>query len=347
MVRCTTKTREHDLAGAIDIHTHFVPDSIRPERGRNPLWPSIERRGDHGAAVMVGGKVFRIIDSRSWDATRRIDDMAADDVDVQVVSPMPELLSHWFPAEDADVLCRHINEGIAALCAAHPRHFIGIGMVPMQDTALAVERLEEIKSLGLRGIEIGTHINGIPLGDARLHEIYAAAEQAGLAVMVHPLHPLGLDRMGGRPELAAVAAFPLETAFAAVSLMSNGITERFPKLRVLLSHGGGALPWILPRLRHARSIGPPLDSLFPRDPGEMVKAFYYDTILYDREALDYLSVKVGKSGLVAGSDYPFTIKQDRPVEFAELALGMTREALADNAGRLLGLEVELLAAANG
>jgi aminocarboxymuconate-semialdehyde decarboxylase len=219
-------------------------------------------------------------------------------------------------------------------------------MVPMQDTSLAIRRLEEIKSLGLRGIEIGTHINGIALGDARLHEIYAAAEQAGLAVMIHPLHPLGLDRMGGRPELAAVAAFPLETAFAAVSLMTHGVTERFPKLRILLSHGGGALPWILPRLRHARTVGPPLDSLFPRDPGEMVKTFYYDTILYNRDALDYLAVKVGKDRLVAGSDYPFTIKQDRPVEFAELALGVAREALANNAGRLLGLDVELLAATN-
>jgi aminocarboxymuconate-semialdehyde decarboxylase len=345
MVRCTKK-RKRSLAGAVDTHTHFVPGSIRSEPGRNPLWPSIERKSDHDAAVMVGGKVFRVIDSRSWDPLRRIDDMAVDDVDVQIVSPMPELLSHWFPAEDADVLCRQINEGIAELCAAHSHHFVGIGMVPMQDPALAVQRLQEVKTLGLRGIEIGTHINGVPLGDARLHEIYAAAEQAGLAVMIHPLHPLGLDRMGGRPELAAVAAFPLETAFAAVSLMTNGVTERFPQLRILLSHGGGALPWILPRLRHARTIGPPLDSLFPRDPGEMVKGYYYDTILYDEEALSYLAAKVGKDRLVAGSDYPFTIKQDRPVAFAERALGMAREALANNASRLLGLEVDSLAAAN-
>jgi len=332
------------VAKAIDIHTHFVPRSIPQEVGRNPLWPSIELRDADGAAVMVGGKVFRIIDSRSWDAGRRIRDMAADDVDVQVVTPMPELLSHWFPASDADALCRHINDGIAELCAAHPRHFAGIGMVPMQDTSLAIRRLEEIKSLGLRGFEIGTHIDGIALGDARLHEIYAAAEQADLVVMIHPLHPLGLDRMGGRPELAAVAAFPLETAFAAVSLMTHGISERFPNLRFLLSHGGGALPWILPRLRHARTIGPPLDSLFPRDPGETVQTFYYDTILYDQDALKYLAVKVGKDRLVAGSDYPFTIKQDRPVEFAELSLGMTRETLANNAGRLLGLNLESLVA---
>ena len=167
------------MAEAIDTHTHFVPSHIPQEPGRNPLWPSIERRGGDGAAVMVGGKVFRVINSRSWDARRRIEDMAADDVDVQVVSPMPELLSHWFPPDDADALCRHVNEGIAALCTAHPRQFIGIGMVPMQDASLAAKRLDEIKSLGLRGIEIGSHIDGVPLGDARLHEVYAAAEQRG------------------------------------------------------------------------------------------------------------------------------------------------------------------------
>jgi aminocarboxymuconate-semialdehyde decarboxylase len=326
------------LAEAIDTHTHFVPRAIPAGNTRNPLWPSVEQKDGDAAAVMVGGKVFRIIDSRSWDAGRRLDDMAADDVDVQVVSPMPELLSHWFPAADADALCRHVNEGIAAVCGAHPQHFIGIGMVPMQDPALAVRRLDELQSLGLRGIEIGTHINGIALGDARLHDIYAAAEQAGLMVMVHPLHPLGLDRMGGRPELAAVAAFPLETAFAAVSLMTHGVTERFPKLRILLSHGGGALPWILPRLQHARTIGPPLNSLFPGSPSEMVQSFYYDTILYDRDALEYLAVKVGRDRLVVGSDYPFTIKQDRPAEFAERALGVARETFAANARQLFGLE---------
>lgn len=329
------------MSEAIDTHTHFVPSSFPPESGRNPLWPSVELRGgDSSAAVMVGGKMFRAVDSRSWDAARRIDDMAADDIDVQVVSPMPELLSHWFPAEDADALARHINEGIAALCEAGSRRFIGVGMLPMQDTTLAVKRMNELKSLGLRAFEIGTHINGMPLGDERLQEVYAAAEQLDLAIMVHPLHPVGLDRMGGRPELAAVAAFPLETAFAAVSLMTNGVLERFPKLRILLSHGGGALPWILPRLRHARGLGPPLESLFARDPAEAVKGFYFDSIVYDKVALEYLAIKVGRNRIAVGSDYPFTIKQDRPAEFAEQALAIPRQTLTANARRWLGFENE-------
>ena len=325
------------MAEAIDIHTHFVPKHIPVEPNRNPLWPSIELK-DGFAAVMVAGKVFRVIDSRSWDAPRRLEDMAADDVDLQVVSPMPELLSHWFPTDDADVLCRHVNRHVAALCDAHKQQFIGIGMVPAQDVQLAAKRLGELKSLGLRGFEMGTHINGVPLGDQRLHDLYAAAAEANLAILVHPLHPTGLDRMGGRPELAAVAAFPLETAFAAVSLMSNGVMEKFPKLRIMLSHGGGALPWILPRLQHSRTIGPPLDGLFAREPSEIARKFYFDSIVYDPAALAFLSAKVGEKAIVVGSDYPFTIKQDRPAVFAEEALSVSRHSLAANAKRWLGFE---------
>lgn len=323
------------MARAIDVHTHFVPDTMPPAAGRNPLWPSIEHRDRNSAAVMVGGKVFRVIDSRSWDADRRLQDMRSDDVDVQVVSPMPELLSHWFPADDADLLSDHINSAIARLCAAHPQSFVGIGMAPVQDPALAARRMSGIKASGLCGIEIGTHINGVALGDPRMHELYAAAEEADLAIMIHPLHPSGLERMAGRPELAAVAAFPLETALAATSLLAHGITERFPKLRILLSHGGGALPWILPRLKHAHGLGPPLQDLFARNPAEMARAFYYDTILYDRPTLRFLADSVGVDHIVVGSDYPFSIKQDRPAQFAEQALGASREALAANAARFL------------
>src|SRR5712664_3950996 len=220
-----------------------------PAAGRNPLWPSIEHRGGNSSAVMVGGKVFRLIDSRSWDAGRRLEDMQSDDVDVQVVSPMPELLSHWFPADDADALSDHINRAIAKLCAAHPRSFVGIGMAPVQDPALAARRLAGIRALGLCGVEIGTHINGVALGDPRMHEFYAAAEEADLAIMIHPLHPSGLERMAGRPRRAAVdssaaeaCAQPRISAAGAVCAQSGrdgaGVLLRYHPLRP----AGAAVP---------------------------------------------------------------------------------------------------------
>ncbi|MDB5630497.1 MAG: amidohydrolase [Tardiphaga sp.] len=328
------------MAAAVDVHTHFVPKTMPPGSGRNHLWPSISHDGDK-TAVLVDGKVFRIIDSRSWDAERRLRDMAEDDIDIQVVSPMPELLSHWFPADDADALSTHINNEIAALCAAHPQRFIGIGMVPIQDVALAAHRLADVKAMGLCGVEIGTHINGVALGDSRMDEFYAAAEAAGLCIMIHPLHPAGMDRMAGRGELSAVAAFPLETALAATSLLTHGVSERFPRLRIMLSHGGGALPWILPRMQHAVSLGPPLQSLFARDPQAMARSFYYDTILYDARSLRFLADIVGTDKIVVGSDYPFTIKQDRPAQFAESALGAPRKTFAAAAARFLDRELSV------
>jgi aminocarboxymuconate-semialdehyde decarboxylase len=323
------------LAEAIDMHTHFVPRIMPSTSGRNVLWPVIEVTSDDKAAVLIGGKLFRTIDSRIWNAERRLDDMGNDGIDVQVVSPMPELLSHWFPTNEADAMADHVNAGIADLCSSHPQHFVGIGMVPVQDPALAARRLETFKSFGLRGIEIGTHINGIPLGDARMNEFYAAAEEADLAILVHPLHPAGLERIGGRAALAAVAAFPLETALAATSLMTHAVTERFPRLRVLLSHGGGALPWILPRLCQTRALDPSLRDLFVREPDEMARRFFYDTILYDGAALRFLAAAVGTENILIGSDYPFSIKQNRPAAFAEQALGLTRDEFATNSSRFL------------
>ncbi len=320
----------------IDVHTHVVPKALVDASARHRLWPTLEMRGDDRAAVMIEGKVFREIDSRSWDAERRLRDMAEDDTDVQVLSPMPELLSHWLPAEVADDLSTIMNEHIAGMIAKAPAKFRGIGMIPMQDVALAIKRLDDIRARGLCGIEIGTHIDGVPLGHDKLMDFYARAEELGLMILVHPLHPVGLERIGGPRELAAVAVFPLETALATTSLVAGRVLEKFPRLRILLSHGGGAFPWIAPRIQYAWNMGTALSKAVSQSPTETLRKFWYDTIVYDAAALRYLGECVGTDRLVAGSDYPFAIRQTNPGAFAASALGGT--ALDDNAAALLGTE---------
>jgi aminocarboxymuconate-semialdehyde decarboxylase len=304
----------------IDVHTHIVPDNLPAASGRSEAWPSIELRGGDNAAVMVRGKVFRAIDSRSWNVARRLDDMATDGIDVQVLSPMPELLSHWLPTDEADDLSKIVNEQAARMIASAPGKFRGIGMVPMQDPELAAKRLDDIRAMGLLGIEIGTHIDGIALGDERLDPVYAAAEALGLLIFVHPLHPAGLERIGGRREFAAISAFPLETALATVSMLGARILHRFPKLRVLLSHGGGAAPWIVPRIDFACSAGSLLKDYLPEAAGDTLRRFWYDTITYDSAALTYLAERIGADRLVVGSDYPFAIRQPLPAAFARQTL---------------------------
>jgi aminocarboxymuconate-semialdehyde decarboxylase len=171
----------------IDFHTHIVPDNLTADSRRSEAWPSVELRGGDNAAI----------DSRSWNVARRLNDMGADGIDIQVLSPMPELLSHWLPTNEADDLSKIMNEQAARMVAAAPGTFRGIGMAPMQDPALAAKRLEDVRAMGLVGIEIGTHIDDIPLGDERLDPVYASAEELGLLIFVHPLHPAAWSGSAG------------------------------------------------------------------------------------------------------------------------------------------------------
>ncbi|WP_165837545.1 amidohydrolase family protein [Zavarzinia aquatilis] len=322
----------------IDTHAHFVPAYFPAGSGRTPLWPAMEHRADGQAAIVIGGKPFRVLTPANWDVPARLAEMTAQGIDRQVLSPMPELLSHWFPADDADDLCRYMNDSLAAMIAAAPDRLSGIGMVPVQDPARATRRLAEIKALGLRGIELGSHVDGVALGDPRFDELYATAEDLDLCLMIHPLHPAGKDRLPGHPALAAAAAFPLDTALAGASLLSAGIPARFPRLRIMLCHGGGALPWILPRLDRVWSLGGPLGAVFPERPSAMARRFFYDSVVYDPVTLRYIADALGEDRIVIGSDFPFVIQQDQPGDFAAGVLpaaALSRAALA-----FLGLPAE-------
>jgi aminocarboxymuconate-semialdehyde decarboxylase len=321
------------VGAVIDIHTHIVPSRLAADPKRDRLWPSVELSAGGNAAVMIGGKVFRKIDARSWDVGRRLSDMVEDGTDMQVLSPMPELLSHWLPADDAEFLADVMNDEIASMIDQAPGNFAGIGMVCAQDLPSALRQLQKVKSLGFAGIEIGTHINGTALGSETLFPLYEAAEALNLGIFVHPLHPAGVERIGDSPEFAATAVFPLETALASVSLLAAGVTERFPRLRILLSHGGGALPWILPRMDHGWSLG--LKGQMTQPPSKAARQFWYDTILYDPASLSFLAHAVGTEHIVVGSDYPFAIRQKRPGAFAKAALGH-EAVLAGNAFGFLG-----------
>jgi aminocarboxymuconate-semialdehyde decarboxylase len=326
------------VGAVIDIHTHIVPARLVADPKRDQRWPSVELSAGDQAAVMIGGKVFRKIDARSWDVGKRLLDMVEDGTDMQVLSPMPELLSHWLPPDDAEFLADVTNEEIARMISEAPHNFAGIGMVCAQDVSRAVRQLQKVEALGFAGIEIGTHINGVPLGSDTLFPLYEAAEALDIGIFVHPLHPAGMERIGASPEFAAAAVFPLETALASVSLLAAGVTERFPGLRILLSHGGGALSWILPRMDYGWSLG--LKGQMTQPPSKTARQFWYDTILYDPASLSFLAAAVGVEHIVVGSDYPFSIRQKQPGAFATCALG-SQAVLADNALAFLGRKYDV------
>lgn len=319
----------------IDFHSHIVPDAFPPDETGETFWPSIRHLKDGAAEIVISDRVFRKIDCRSWDVAARLEDMAKDGIDVQVLSPMPELLSYWFKPAAGERICAVTNDFIASMIGAAPDRFRGIGMVPLQDPIRAAAMLSDLRASGMIGVEIGSHVNGVPLGDASLEPFYRAAEAEGLMLMVHALHPAGVERIGAAPDMAAAAVFPLETALAATSLMVNGVMDRHPELKIMLCHGGGALAAILPRLDHAWRSGLSLAGTMPRLPSDVARGFYYDTLVYGQGSLSLLLDSADRDRLLMGTDYPFAVMQSDPVAFL-------KSAVPDLAMKIAGGAVSLL-----
>ncbi len=152
----------------VDVHCHIVPAEF-PVATSCIQWPRMDHRDGGKAMVMIGKREFRLVDSRCWDTARRIADMNEEHVGVQVLSPMPELLSYWIDKHDALSLARHVNRAIFEMIQAAPERFDGMGMVPMQDPELAASELQSLqREYGLAGIEIGSNILRKSPGDPSL-----------------------------------------------------------------------------------------------------------------------------------------------------------------------------------
>jgi aminocarboxymuconate-semialdehyde decarboxylase len=301
----------------IDVHTHFVPENLPTMAGRpgGDQWPVTKcvcGKANH-KHVMISGKNFRTITDQCWSPGRRITDMDHENVNIQVLSPMPELLSYWFNAEDTLEFSRYINSQLSEFIKSSPDRFWGLGMVPLQDPELAAKELKRIKyDFGLKGVEVGTHINGRSIGDPFFTPFFAEAEAEGISIFIHALHPVGADRMVGPPSLSALIGFPTENALAVASLITGGVLEKFPNLKVFVSHGGGTISTILPRLNYGWETMEDMRKMCPKPPSYYAKKIFYDTLVYDVNTLNYLIEMVGASQLMIGSDYPFVIREKFP-----------------------------------
>lgn len=332
----------HARGGAIDVHTHVVPEHFPPYVGARAgvRWPVMAPAQACHRHVMLDGAVYRTVSHQCWDTSVRQADMDTSGLQRQVLSPMPELLSYWLEGDDAAVLCRYLNESIAAMVQRAPERFTGLGAVPLQDLDHALHELEvALHQYGLAGVEIGSNINGVPIGDARFVPFFEAAERWGAAIFVHALRPAGMERLVGPPILEPSLAFPGEVGLAAASMLTGGTLARCPKLRIAFSHGGGTLALLLPRLQHAWQTFPALRASMTAPPREAARSMYYDDVVYDATAIEHLLHVFGPTQLLMGSDYPFAIMDKDPI--ATLA-GVrvddaTRDLLrANNALRWLG-----------
>ncbi|MFM0339949.1 amidohydrolase family protein [Paraburkholderia fungorum] len=328
----------------IDIHTHVVPHDFPAYVGRYPNapWPSMSEGHACHRHVVVSSKVYRTVSHQAWDIDVRRADMNRLDVERQVLSPMPELLSYWLDPEDGATLARYLNETLANMVVRAPDRFSALGAAPLQDIDRAIQELEfAVSTLGLAGIEVGSNVGGVPIGDPRFFPFFEAAEALNAAIFVHPLRPAGMDRLVGPASLEQIVAFPGEIGLAAASLITGGLLKKFPRLRIALSHGGGAIQTMLPRMQFAWETLGALREVMPAAPVEAARTLYYDDLLYSATAIHALIDTVGEDRVMTGTDYPFAIMDADPAaRVASLGLSAaTLEALRwKNAAAWLGLK---------
>jgi aminocarboxymuconate-semialdehyde decarboxylase len=304
----------------IDIHTHILPKEIpnwKEQFGYGGFIKLEHHKPCCARMLKDDGHFFREIEDNCWSAEKRIKECDSFGVNVQVLSTVPVMFSYWAKAQDGAEISEFLNDGIAEIVRKFPKRFIGLGTVPMQDTKLAIKELERCRQIGLVGVQIGTNINQLNLGEPQFFDFFAACEESGMAVFVHPWEMMGEKDMK-KYWLPWLVGMPAETSRAICSLIFSGVLEQLPNLRICFAHGGGSFPYTLGRIEHGFEVRPDLVAVDnSRNPREYLGKFWLDSLVHDKLMLDYLVKLVGADKIALGTDYPFPLGELQPGKLIE------------------------------
>lgn len=300
----------------VDIHTHIIPSDL-------PQWKkkfgygefiTLEHHKPCCANMMMDGEFFREIESNCWDPEARLKDCGHHHVDVQVISTIPVMFSYWAEPKHTLEISKYLNDHIAEVCNLFPKRFVGLGTLPMQHADMAIKELRRCKEIGLKGIQIGSHINDWNLNEPALFPIFEAMQDLDMALFVHPWWWSAKTKMP-KYWLPWLVGMPAETSLAICSMIFGGIFERLPQLRVAFAHGGGAFPATIGRIEHGWQARPDLvavDNI--HNPKKYLGQFWLDSLVHDPKMLEIVVDLVGANRVTLGTDYPFPLGEDNPGE---------------------------------
>ena len=329
----------------LDFHAHHVGqpvvDRINAEGARHGI--RVVKSDDGATRVEVGGRLTGMpLLPTLIDEAARLKWMDEAGITVQLVSGWMDLAAYHLNPEAGQWFARVQNEALAEIVARRPDRYAAAAMVPLQAPAIAADELRHaVKQLGHRAVQIGARVEEEGLDAPMFDPFWKAAEELGVPVIVHPAD-LAVPPRLRRLFLHILVGNPSETTFAAAALLLGGMFDRFPKLRVLLVHGGGCVPYQFGRIERGRVAAPP----FARGPVKLsldryAGNLYYDTVLHDDAALNYLIRRVGANHVTLGSDYPFPLRDADPAQTVRRVAGLTdneeRTICWDTGAALLGL----------
>lgn len=292
------------------MHNHIIPKVL-------PRWAEKFGYGnfislDHyklgKARMMKGDAFYREIGSSCWDPEERLEEYAKHDTQVQIISTIPVFFSYWAKPYDGRDISRFLNNDIAVVVDRYPRHYVGLGTVPLQDVDLAIEEMIRCKEeLNFPGLQIGTNIEDINLSDPRFRPFFDACEEQDMALFIHPWNIVGKEKLK-KYRLPWLISLPAEVSRAITCMAFSGIFEDYPDLRCCFAYAGGSFFATIGRIEQGFKAYPELCATENEvNPREYLGKFWTDSITHDIKYLKYIIDTIGSERICFGSDYPFPL----------------------------------------
>jgi aminocarboxymuconate-semialdehyde decarboxylase len=323
----------------IDFHNHYYPPKYIEALEKGPSAvrithddqgnPALHYPGDYNVAV----RGHRDIDYREQV-------LREAGVDTQVIT-LTTPGTHIEELATAVRLASLVNDAFARVVADKGGRFAALATLPLNDPAASVvEFCRAVEQQHFRGAMLFSNINGVALHDQRFWKLYEAANEAGAVLHIHPTNPVGVEAMLDY-WLMPLVGFLMDTTLAAAGLVFSGVAERFPRIRWVLGHLGGAIPYLSERLDRGYHAFSECRKNITQTPSTYLKNFYYDTVNFDPRALELAISFAGADHILAGSDYPHQIgsipKMLESIQALNIPDESKKRILGGNAARLLGL----------
>ncbi len=329
----------------VDLHCHYLNPTVNAKTAHLKAW-------EHDPTTVFADQLTRDTNIKQMatrapkltGVTERLVDMDRMGVDIQAVCPAPYHFFYFTEPDYGAELAREVNEGIAQVVADTPDRFVGMGSVPLQNSQLAIKELNYcVKKLGMRGVEICTNVNGKNLTDPslKLDKFFARCEELDVVIFMHPLGYTQADRLTHH-YFNNVIGNPLDSTVAVSHLIFDGVMQRYPKLKVVVAHGGGFIAHYWARMDHAWRARPDCRTIIKNPPSSYLEKFYFDSITFDPEMLKRLIDKFGADHVVLGTDYPYDMGEDDPLGLIKKIKRLPQAARdliqGGNAARLLDIK---------
>jgi aminocarboxymuconate-semialdehyde decarboxylase len=323
----------------IDVHNHFYPpayiDALRSGASAVTVKmdaegnPEIHYPGDYNVAV-PGHR----------DIEYRQSVLEKEGVDTQIITLTTPGTHVESPARAAEYATL-VNDSFAQIIAERSPRFSALATLPLNDPAASVRELRRaVEQLKLPGAMLFSNVNGVALADERYWPLYEVANDLGIVLHIHPTNPINVDAMRDY-WLMPLVGFLFDTTVAAAHLVFSGVAERFPNIKWVLSHLGGAIPYLAERLDRGYEAFPECRANVSRHPSELLKSWYYDTVNFDVNALELAIRFAGADHILAGSDYPHAIgsipAMKRALSSLNISEGERAQIMGGNAAKLYSL----------